>query len=728
MVLDNFFENLFKGKNDSEPTLTSEIIDDSTSDVKQRTLKETRKTPSELILERYNEILRADGMPAVNELPSATSDEYKLQLLNSKRLSLGMDTLGELPSSLKREPEEEPEEEPTDDEKRLGNLRASRRGEPPLYPEIEGLEITDEDPDIDEGEENLERLGRTKDPNLFGDFDNQGLKDYREDLTNQLRDNPDNQDIKDEINAVAQEQRNRGQDLQNDLNQRRPDREPEPDPELNNDLESTQDHHEKTDETTIQDDTLDFSHLGGTRTNFDTNFIRFILNEFVKKSVNHLTSSATGIDADVVNIVTEPVVNAMPNLYEMLTGGGLNDYTRMNIDGKHQIFKTPTIPLLCITIYLYMVDKSSDFKVSINMIDSVIIKYTLTRIFNMSDSDIEYALSIFKMIPDELRTAYNKQTGSMAGELSLNEEQAIARFIDKINIDYRTKFQTSLKDDLFKYENKQSLYLYEMIETLNTSPTLFEFSSAFNTMNEMIKEMIENPYIIVQLMALIYDAAEDKSILGIDSKFMSNKKIYYYDNNPGKIVKFNEVSILKDMEAPLDQRGSVGELIENSDKVALYKYNNRYYVTFRGTDIKSEEDIRQNFLNFGGKDILYNIEYNQRIIQGKKYLDFAIKKSQQEGIQPPSVVGYSLGGISSMYLSTLYPNIETNVYAPLLSRSKLTENIMDHLQNNNIHFNYVDNDPISKNLKYYKNKYRGLDIKKYKNNKKDSSHSLNQFF
>ena len=141
-------------------------------------------------------------------------------------------------------------------------------------------------------------------------------------------------------------------------------------------LETTQDHHAKTDGTTINDETLDFVHLGGTRTNFDSNFIRFVLNEFVKKTVNHMASSATGLDANVVNVVTEPVVNAMPNLYDKLMGRGLNDYTRLNIDGKHQVFKTPTIPLLCITLYLYMVDKSPLFLLEINLIDSVIIKYT----------------------------------------------------------------------------------------------------------------------------------------------------------------------------------------------------------------------------------------------------------------------------------------------------------------------------------------------------------------
>ena len=498
-----------------------------------------------------------------------------------------------------------------------------------------------------------------------------------------------------------------------------------------NDLETTQEHHEAIEDKTILDQTLDFKHLGGSRTGFDSNFIRFILNSFVKKSVNFLASRVTGLPDDITNIVNEPVVNSLPSLYNYITGGGEKEYKRLSIHDKHSPFTNATIPIICITLYLYLVDRANDFRLSINLLDTVLIRYTLTKLFNFDNSSVDYSIKLFRLIPDELRTAYLKQKGSMINEITVNESIKIKQFIDRINIDYRVTFNKSLKEDLFAFENKQSLYLYEMIETLNTPNTLFEFSSAFNTMNELIKEMVNNPYLIVQLMALIYEESEDKNLATSDilSRGKVDRLIYYYGDKIEGVKEDAKVSVLKNMSLDMNKRGKVKGMtvIENSDKVALYKYKDRYYVSFRGTNVKDEKDIRNNFLNFGGKDLLNNIEYNDRIVLGKTYLDLAINKSKQEGLEPPAVLGYSLGGVSSMYLATLYPNIETDVYAPILSRSDLTENIMDYLGNSNIHFNYSEKDPISKNMEYYRMKHPNLDINKYRNNKFYSPHNLEQF-
>ena len=270
-----------------------------------------------------------------------------------------------------------------------------------------------------------------------------------------------------------------------------------------------------------------------------------------------------------------------------------------------------------------------------------------------------------------------------------------------------------------------------MLETLGSSPTLFEISSGFSTINNLITEMVANPYLLVQLIALIYDQNENKNLSSSDvlSRGKVDKYIYYYSDLKGGVKEDLKVSVLKNIALDMNKRGKVDgmSVIENNDKVALYNYKGRYYLAFRGTDTKDEKDIRSGFLNFGGKDLLNNPDYDERIKIGKRYLDLAIMKSRQEGLEPPIVLGFSLGGVSAMYLATLYKNIETDVYSAVLGKSEMTEKMMEYLGNSNIHFNYGEKDPISSNLEYYSKKYPNLDINKYRYNKFYSPHDLGQF-
>ena len=499
----------------------------------------------------------------------------------------------------------------------------------------------------------------------------------------------------------------------------------------NLDLETTQEHHEETETTTIQDQSLDFQHLGGSRTNFDNNFVGFVLQEFLKKSLNVLASKATGLDEGFTNLVIEPAVEKAPELYRLLRNGLKSDYKRLNIHDKYQTLTAPTLPLIIIILYLYVIDRIDDFKIDINFIEGFFIKKVLKDYFNFNNELVDYGMDIINNIPNELSTAYRKQKGTQENLISQNEVNAISKLVQYINIEYSKRFKKTLKDELFNFENKQSLYLYEMLETLGSSSTLFQISSAFNTLNNLITEMVTNPYLLVQLIALIYDETEDRNLASSDvlSRGKVDKYIYYYSDLKGGVKEDLKVSILKNIQLDMNDRGKVKgmSLIENNDKVALYNYKGRYYLAFRGTDKKDEKDIRSNFLNFGGKDLLNNPDYDERIKIGKRYLDLAIMKSRQEGLEPPIMLGFSLGGVSAMYLSTLYPNIETDVYAPILSKSELTENIMEYLGNSNIHFNYGEKDPISSNMEYYRKKYPNLDINKYRNNKFFSPHDLEQF-
>lgn len=500
---------------------------------------------------------------------------------------------------------------------------------------------------------------------------------------------------------------------------------------LNNDLETTQEHHEVTESATIQDQSLDFQHIGGSRTNFDNNFIGFVLQQFFKKSLNVLASRTTGLDEEWTNLVIEPAVNKAPELYRLLRDGLTSDYSRLDIHDKHQPLTAPTLPLIIIILYLYVVDRSDDFKIDFNFIEGFFIKKVLKDYFNFNNELVNYGMDIINNIPNELATAYRKQKGTQENMITANEVNAISKLVQYINIEYSKRFNKNLANELFTFENKQSLYLYEMLETLGSSSTLFQISSGFNTINNLITEMVSNPYLLVQLIALIYNENENKNLASSDvlSRGKVDKYIYYYSDLNGGVKEDLKVSILKNIQLDMNDRGKVKDmsLIENNDKVALYNYKGRYYLAFRGTDNKDEKDIRSNFLNFGGKDLLNNPEYDERIKIGKRYLDLAIMKSRQEGLEPPAILGYSLGGVSAMYLSTLYPNIETDVYAPILSKSELTENIMEYLGNSNIHFNYSEKDPISSNMEYYRKKYPNLDINKYRNNKFFSPHDLGQF-
>jgi len=506
-----------------------------------------------------------------------------------------------------------------------------------------------------------------------------------------------------------------------------PGRQQEPDTEP--DLEDTREHHESTEADTILDNTLDFEHPGASRSNFDNNFIGFILNTILKRSLTQ-----GGLDSNKADILGDTAMSGIGILYDNLKTGKLqNDYNRLSIEpSKTSSLTRPTIPLVIITAYLYLVDKETDFKIGINFITRPIIRHILSGVLGFEGEDIEYSLSILESIPNELKTAYLKQKGEQPAPLSSQEISAIGLFIDKVNKDYFKRYKKELKKELFNYENKQSLYLYEMLETLNSSSVLFQISSAFNTIGELISEMKENPYLLIQLFALLYNDIEgdDFTASNLLNQSKVDKLIYYYSNVGGGGRKPNDkVDILRDIDLETGKRGQTPglQVIENDDKVALYKTNDRYYVVFRGTDKKDMADIRMNFMNFGGKDLFNNPEYNERMITGMRYLDQAIDLSRQQRIEPPVILGYSLGSVSAMTLSQLYPNIETDVYNPVLSKSPLTETIMDRLESSNIHFNYNEKDPISTNMNYYKLENPNLDIKKYSNNKFFNPHDVRQF-
>ena len=497
----------------------------------------------------------------------------------------------------------------------------------------------------------------------------------------------------------------------------------------------------------IKGNTLDFKHLGGSKTNFDDNFIGFTLKYMTRNLLKYVASKYTDININIISTITDSILSedvmnsGFQYIIDKIDNNNNNiimngDKMRLNLDNNNDYKKYPraTIPIVVIILYLYMLDKTNDFKININFIDIKIYETILKKIFGIENiEEIQYGLNIIKSIPLELGTAYIKQKQTTRQLLTNVEIQEIKNFIIKINIDYYSRFNSPLKKDLFNYENKTSLYLFELLDTLHTDTTLFQISSKFNSLNQVVSELIENPYLIVQLIGLIYNLTEKNDFRSSDilSKGKIDKLIYYFGTKSIGIIENLNINLLKNMALKPENRGKNNdgmEIIKNNDKTALYKYNNKFYIIFGGTNIKNKNDIITNFMNFGNKDYYNDSEYNERIVKGKEYLDYAIEQSQKLNYQPPTILGYSLGGISAMFLSTLYKNIETNVYAPVISKSKMTVNLMEHLEESNIHFFYNSKDPISQNLNYYNNLNLDLDIHRFNNNKYYNTHNLNQLY
>ena len=127
-------------------------------------------------------------------------------------------------------------------------------------------------------------------------------------------------------------------------------------------MSNTDTHHESTTSDTIQDNSLDFEHPGASRSNFDNNFIGFILSTVLKRSL----MKGAGLSPNQADILVDTAQNGIDILYNNIKTGRLeNDYNRLNIEPSKSTsgLPRPTIPLVIITVYLYLVNNETDFKI-----------------------------------------------------------------------------------------------------------------------------------------------------------------------------------------------------------------------------------------------------------------------------------------------------------------------------------------------------------------------------
>ena len=386
----------------------------------------------------------------------------------------------------------------------------------------------------------------------------------------------------------------------------------------------------------------------------------------------------------------------------------------------------PLMPITIIIIYLFLCSKEELFKKNVNdLFDFQLRKFL--KLF-IDDKDlIQFGIGIIRNIPIELKTAFKKQLGENRVEIDSNERFQINSFIKNIYNEYDRVFGEDLETGLYNFEGKKSLYLHNFLNTLGTSDTLFTISASFNNIENVFNETKNNPYLLVQLFSLFNDEknpSDDFSNEFILSNAVIDKVIVYKSNALGK--SFNEeINILSNMNEEIRGTDTM-QIIEDRGNVALYKFNNQYFVSFKGTDLNKMSDIKRNVLAYGNKNLYDDPKYNKEILDGIKLTDEAIKKSRNENLIPPKIISYSGGSISASMMALKYRDIRTDFYNPLFSKNSMTDSILKRLQKSNIKINYVDEDPISSNVPFYVKKY-GLPFKKYKRKKYFNPHDLKQF-
>jgi len=184
----------------------------------------------------------------------------------------------------------------------------------------------------------------------------------------------------------------------------------------------------------------------------------------------------------------------------------------------------------------------------------------------------------------------------------------------------------------------------------------------------------------------------------------------------------------KKTEAPKFQNTEVNLLIDaaDGDEVQEKMVDGTSYIIFRGTNAKQEKfierDLMKNIINLAGSSELFSNEaFNSRVVKATEI----IEKREREGV-PIKIIGFSMGAIYSLYMSSIYPTIPNTVYSPILANNIETKQFMEGLekQNPNLVINYVSDDPISVNVKKYKGKF---DIREKKKSRFFDAHRLQNY-
>ena len=429
----------------------------------------------------------------------------------------------------------------------------------------------------------------------------------------------------------------------------------------------------------------------------------------------------------VINGAVRNVVSQISQISHMDTAGVRgSSKNRMKLrqpGEEHKMLKNPVFyPFIIIAIRFYSITKN--INLDLNYFTAVALGQVLKRYLKLPPAYINYALSLLQNFPDELGEAYLNNRNEAVG-ITPDQSMTIKKYIELIKSEYKNNFGEDYMSAVKKTEHGSST-LPGVLNHLNNPRMLNVVYSVMMTIDNFILTIQNNDNVLLGLLGLVYAEASNNGDL-VDANIISSANVlgyvYFQGSMPMTGKKNIELEALKEMSKPRDERRLEGlNLIENNEKVALWEDDSgNALVTIRGTDHKDSGDIIDNFLNFGGSKELKN---TRRYLESRKFINEKLYNIEQTGRGSLKVLGYSLGGATATRLGQDYHFLPIKVYNPVISNSQMQKALFKKLKklNSNIEFFYVDEDPISVNLKDYRNDFRMNMVKK---NKFFSSHSLN---
>ena len=383
--------------------------------------------------------------------------------------------------------------------------------------------------------------------------------------------------------------------------------------------------------------------------------------------------------------------------------------------GEHSIIKNACLyPLLAVAFKLYLVDRGIEFGYMGDTVFRHGFKHLLEKYVKLQDSNVRYFMYCWDNSPKSLLDAYERNRDAITS-VTPEERQQIMNYHTNIMLEYDRIFAPNkFMVDVKRYEHGGT-ELNQMLINLANPIFLFEISKVFSGIDEFILNVQDNEGLLLGLMGLLYaKALKDGTNMG--DALLANARvdgIVYY-------TKQTEAPKFKNLEVDLLREAADGP--EFQEKMV----DGTSYIIFRGTDAKQdkflERDFMKNIINLAGSSELFSNEaFNNRIVKATEI----IEKREREGV-PIKIIGYSLGGIFGLYMSSIYPTIPTRIYSPILANNEETTQLMDGIeqQNSNLEINYIEGDPISVNVKKYEDR---LNIKKQKKSRFFDSHSLNNY-